>query len=513
MSYSLPSRLAVTGMPSPKPVAPDLLPLLAEGRDPIFFAEKILGVRLNRAQRRWFPTLVRNGEWLNRYSIHVAANQTGKSLGCAILILWACIYKIGVGLNDPERWMEAPYHWFHVAPSQNQSYIVLRDIELLAKGAHPAQVNPCLLPPGLVTFEKVDTYYDGFTTVLGAEAQFRTTEEKARALQGRRAHGISFDEAAFEHHLRSVVNEVLSMRLVSTGGPLILVSTPNGINDYFELVEGIKEHALLVPNTDSKVWVTDDGQAVIHSTVDDNIGYGLNEAEVERQERELDPNTKEQQLRGAFLEPAEAFFVPAAEVLKAFRPIPDFVEPRPGHVYIAFWDPAIASDPMAAYVLDVTRRPWQLVQEVYERKPSGFNSMIAQMYGVHAQRVGRWDRGQKPSACLTGFDETGMGGKIVREQLVGINPHRGLDFGGLGRIKIDVLINLRQALLRGDIIIPAGYHGLKRELLSYRLADQRILNDRVMALAGATWLASKGFSGISSMKFDPGATVERHSFR
>jgi hypothetical protein len=500
-------------MPRSKALDHDLFDLLKAGRDPVVFAEEVLGIRLNPAQIRWFTTLIHNGEWAQNFTVHVSANQTGKSLGCAILVLWACIYKIGVNPSDTKRWREAPYNWFHVAPSQNQAYIVLKDINLLATGAHPAQVNPCRLPPGIVTFEKVDTYYDGFTTVLGAEAQFRTTEEKARALQGRRAHGISFDEAAFEMHLRSVVNEVLSMRLVSTGGPLILVSTPNGINDYFEIVEAIRDNAHLVPNTDAQVWVTDDGQALVWSTVADNIGFGLAAEEVARKEASLDPNTREQQLRGAFLEPAEAFFVPVDEVLKSFRSVPGYVEPLPGHVYIAFWDPAVSSDPMAGYVLDVTRRPWTLVQEVYERKPSGFNNLLAQMYGVHAQRNGTFDAVRGKSVCQTGYDETGMGGKIIAQQLAGLTPRRGLDFAGMGRIKLDVLVNLRTALLRGDLVIPDTYHGLKRELLSYRLADQRILQDRVMAFAGAVWLASKGFTGVARSAFDPSPVAVRSAHR
>ena len=250
------------------------------------------------------------------------------------------------------------------------------------------------------------------------------------------------------------------------------------------------------------MWTTDDGQAVVLATVADNVGYGLLAAEIERQERELDPTTKEQQLRGAFLEPSEAFFVPQADILKAFRPIPEFVAPQAGHIYVTFWDPSIASDPMAGYVLDVTKKPWRIVQEIYERKPSGFASLISQMYGIHAQRASAFDQIRGKSANLTGYDETGMGGKIIAEQLAGITPRRGLDFAGMGRIKMDVLVNLRAAMLRGDILIPEALVGLKRELLSYRLADQRILNDRVIALAGACWLASKGFSG----SFRPSST-------
>jgi len=488
-----------------------LYELMRSGRDPIVFATDILGLRLNHAQNRWFKTLVNGEEWAHRYSVHVAANQTGKSLGAAVLLLWACIYKFGVDPSDENRWAEAPYNWFHVAPSQNQAYIALKDIELLVRGAHPSQVNKCRLPAGLVSFTKVDTYYDGLTTYHGAEAQFRTTEEKARALQGRRAHGITFDEAAFEPHLKSVLNEVLSMRLISTGGPLIIVSTPNGINDYYEVVAGIKDRGTLVPDSNGRVWVTDDGQAVVWSTVDDNVGFGLAADEVARQERELDPATKEQQLRGAFLEPGDAFFVPGAAILRAFRSnLPDLVPAKPGRVYIAFWDP---SDPMAAYVLDVTARPWKVVQEIWERKPSGFASLMTQMYGIHAERSGAGDPVHGQSVCKTGYDETGMGGKIVAERMAGIYPRQGIDLSGSGKLKADMLGELRARLLSGDLLIPAGYHGLKRELLSYRLNDARIQQDRVMALAGATWLASRGFTGKTHAAFDPSATFARPAFR
>lgn len=466
--------------------------ILSAGRDPIVFAEFVLGIRLNPAQRRWFEILVSDGRWWNTYSAHVAANQTGKSLGCAILILWACIYKFGLSTEDREAWLNTPYHWFHVAPTQNQAYIALGDIELLVRGAHPAQVDECRFPSGLVNFEKTEIGYDGMVTPVGAVAQFRTTDEKAKALQGRRANGISFDECAFENHLIAVINETLSMRLIASGGPLILVSTPNGLNDYFEVVESIKEDATLVPNTDGKVWISPQGRAVVHSTVDDNRGYGLTAEEIERQERELAPGTKEQQLRGAFLEPSEAFFAPGDRILAAFKPnLSEAEEPIGGHRYIVFWDPSISYDPMAGYVLDTTRKPWRVVREVYERRPQGFSSLINQMFGLHGLYNSALDPLLGKSSALTGYDDTGMGGKIIGEQMAGIHPRKPIDFGGAGNKKLDVLTNLKAALLKGMIEIPDTFHGLKRELLNYRLADAKIANDRVVALAGAAWLASR----------------------
>lgn len=470
------------------------------GRDLEYFAEHILGVRLNRAQKRWFRRIQKAGKWTVKGSVHVAANQTGKSLGVAILILWAAVYKIGVEFSDPKAWIDAPYHWFHVAPTQQQAYIPLRDIELLVKGAHPAQGERSRFPASLVKFEKVEQYYDGFSTPFGASVQFRTTEEKAKALQGRRAHGISFDEAAFENHLKSVINETLLMRLISTGGPLHIVSTPNGINDYFEVVQQIKDAGVEV---EEQVWVTPDAWVLVWSTIADNAGYGISQDEIDRMERDLDPATKEQQLRGAFLEPAEAFFTPTGQILKAFQNIPEHVPALAGHNYVIAWDPSVASDPTAAYVLDVTAKPWHVVEEVWERKPLGILPLVDRIFGLHNRRSGEGRHGFNRSTAITGYDSTAMGGAIVKQMLTGLTPQKAINFGGQSKVKLDILANLRDALNKGDLIIPDAMVGLKREILNYRLKDEKLQQDRVIALAIGAWIAAKGFSGVFAAPFRP----------
>lgn len=487
---------------------------LDQGRNLVDFCEKLLGVKLNRGQRRWIKhNVTPDGRFKVKGSIWVAANQVGKSLLLAVVILWAAIYKVGINETDGQKWLDAPYQWFHVSPTQQQAYIPLRDIELLVKGAHPAQeigakqyglVFSKYITP-LVSFQKVENY-DGFSTLMGAEVQFRTTDDKAKALQGRRANGISFDEAAFEDHLRSVVNETLLMRLVSTNGPLLIVSTPNGINAYYEMVEELRQ-AGHSPVDEPFVWVTDTGWTLIWATIADNVGFGLTQEAVERMEEDLDPETKEQQLRGAFLEPREAFFVPTTEVVKAWREITP-LPPMPGRKYVIFWDPSGESDPTAAYVLDCTRKPWQVVHEVYERKPGGINSLISQMFGIH-----RMYGADSDSWAITGFDATSLGGTYIKQLLVRLSPQKPLNFGGSGQVKLDVLTNLRALLLRGELIMPNSMAGLKSEVLSYRLDDKKLVQDRVMALAGAAWVATKSVGGSASAAFDPSARIAQPIWR
>lgn len=508
----------------------DFLDLMEECRhDPELFAKKVLGLPLNHSQRRWFR-LVRPGdngwEWRLKVLAHVAANQIGKTLGLAVLILWACWYKIGVDTSDPKGWSAAPYVWFHLAPTQPQAYLPLQDMRLLIAGSHPAQTGKSFIPPAMIKEINIEQYYDGLEFWNGAIVQFRTTDNKAKALQGRRAAGISYDEAAFEDHLKSVINETIFMRLIASGGPLWLVSTPNGINDFFEVVQSIVDNAEprhLVEEGDEllggsckvgeppPVWTTDDRWALVWSTVEDNVGFGISEEEWKRMERDLDPATKEQQLRGAFLEPAEAYFVPTAQIAKAFRRLPDYEEPIPGHLYVISWDPSATTDPTVAIVLDVTRKPWKGVAFKYWLKPQGETQLLMEIYSLHALYNGggmRLRPGQRRPSAMTVIDGTSMGGALLAQAISSLSPRRIFNLAGPSTKRV-ALTNLRAALNGGDLILPESWTIARRELLTYKLPDEKIRQDTVMALLGAADTAAKGFSGSTSAPFSPHGRITR----
>ena len=514
-----------------RPNEAEALEALAHGRNDLSaFSREVLGIEPNPAQARLYRYISPGTDgWTFRYKvvIHVAANQIGKTVAIAILILWACTYKVGVEPPDERNtkslvdWQSRPYQWFHLAPSQQQAYLTLDDIVLLVQGAHYAQEIgkgfglKCRWLPGLVSEVKVEQYYRGLTFWNGAVCQFRTTENEAKALQGRRASGISFDEAALENNLKWIVNTVLMMRLVATNGPLFLVGTPNGINDYYEFVTEITQHLEEQPwtqpteeNPEERVWIRGHG-VVCWSHVDDNIGFGLTKEAVDLLETGgLDENTREQQLRGAFLEPAEAFFTPMAPILAAFRkswngkPVETLVGPQVGHRYVIFWDPSVASDPTAAVVLDITTEPWVGVALKHHRKPLGINELIQQIWATHLLYNSREDeKRMKPkSVALTGYDATSMGGQIVKQMLAGLYPSKAVNFGGPSA-KIKMLTNLRAALSKGKLILPDDWSQARREVASYRLKDDKIPQDIVMALAGAVDIASLGFSGEISRPF------------
>jgi hypothetical protein len=487
----------------------ELFDKLARGRHDIeYFFREILGIDPNPAQRRWFR-LIRPGEngweWRLKLVLHVAANQIGKTLGLGGLILWACNYKIGVPTENEAEWLERTFPWFHLAPTQQQAYLTRNDMAAILKGSHPAQRRPCMLPTGFVREVKIEQYYDGFAFWNGATVQFRTMEEKAKAILGRRAAGISVDEGAFEDHLKVVVNEVLLMRLISTGGPLWVVSTPNGINDFYEMVQAAID---VSEQIGERLWESEGNQTgVLWSIVTDNEGYGLTTADIARMERDLDESTKEQQLRGAFLEPSEAFFVPGPEVIKAWSKKLEPEElPIPGHRYVIFWDPSVASDPTAVVVLDATMEPWRGVFFKHYLKAPNVQRLIHDIYALHALYSGARDHVGRRSTAITGFDSTSMGGAMLRQQLTGLSPSRPINLAG-PKAKLDLLTDLRAALLKRKVVVPASWVRVQREVLNYRLEDKKLVQDTVIALAGAVHLAARGFSGASRARFQPSGRV------
>lgn len=500
---------------------------LERGRwDPRVWAEDVLGVRLNPSQRRWFSLIKPGTEgWQWRYLkvLHVAANQIGKTLGLAVLILWAAWYKVGVDISN-SRWLQHPYMWFHLAPTQPQAYLTLKDIVALLDGSHPAQVATHeatrRFVAGLVSQVKIETYYDGLSLWNGSIIQFRTTDDKAKALQGRRAAGISYDEAAFEDHLTSVVNETLMMRLISTGGPLWLVSTPNGINDWFEIVTELQdnaeprevitdcEHPLLggsaACNEPLPIWERlDQREALVWSHVSDNVGFGLTQDAVDRMEAGIDPATKEQQLRGAFLEPTDAFFVPARIIDQAFRADLPLAEwPKVNHKYVISWDPSATTDPTVAIVIDVTQKPWRGVYFKRYEKPLGETGLLVEIYKLHAfYNGGSTPRKlhQRPPVAITVFDSTSMGGSMISHSLRKLTPRRALNLAGPNTKRIG-LTDLRAALNTGDLILPK-WPRARREILTYKLPDDKIQQDVVMTLLGAVAIAASGWSGTGKSAF------------
>jgi len=207
-------------------------------------------------------------------------------------------------------------------------------------------------------------------------------------------------------------------------------------------------------------------------------------------------------LRGAFLVPTDAFFVPQEHILKAWTTaLPERGKPQNNHRYVIFWDPSVSADPTVVIILDVSSKPFRGVYFERWQTPMGIHALLAEITRLHVEwnTLNPRQPGFKPRA-ITGFDSTSMGGAIIRQQLERLTPKRPLNFGG--KVKMNALTNARASLSRQDIVVPAGWLRLQREVLGYRLDDTKITQDAVMAFAGAAHLAVMGFTGAAKQAFN-----------
>jgi hypothetical protein len=185
--------------------------------------------------------------------------------------------------------------------------------------------------------------------------------------------------------------------------------------------------------------------------------------------------------------------------------------PIPGHWYAEYWDPSVSSDPTACIVLDVTTMPWRGVFLGYWQKPMGITGLIGEMHRIHNYYNGHVDKNvlSVPSRAVMGFDATSMGGAVVRQLVAPINPKRPIDMAGAPAKKVIALTNLRNRLTRGEIILPATWTQVRQEVLNYRLKDEKIKQDTVMALMGAEIVAATMTQGYKQREVHPEARITK----
>ncbi len=528
----------------------DVAVALARGASDIeFFAYWALGIRLNRGQRRFVRACqmrAANGYGPAFLDIAVSAgNRAGKTLVLAIVILHHAFYKKGVkppkagDREDLLRWVRAPYAWYHLGPEGKTANLVYDELVKLLTHSHPAQWDPkaermrdaWLAERGIVQWDKKFAGEYPWIVVHamfgGGVIHFRHTNEKAKGLLGLDMNGISFDEAAFEIYLDTVRHEVLHLRRLSTGGPIFYISTPTeGYNAFADLwEEGNPENPHRSPRSLS-----------MRLSTRDNIGYGLTQENFDDIVAGFPVHLIPQNIDGFFIEGEGAYFhAPAVEAIfvEATVPcerceatgtavlrrepvaiwsstgiqmsenvitgdcpdctggwkdgLPPEQPPHKGHRYVQGADMGISHDATWGLVLDYTRKPWLGVRV---RKRQGRQSIPSV---VNMIREGHLLYQQDGAMCSTVVDDTGMGGKMYRQELAVIRPLRTFDFAGTRARKDDLLANLRAVIDAKALRLPKSgpWAELRRQLLGYKRDDKKLTQDGVMTLAMAVWHASR----------------------
>lgn len=502
---------------------------LTRGRfDVPFFAKRFFGVELHPGQVRFAEACIaRRAErpWEAAFwDVRVkAGNRAGKTLGLAIIIFHHCFYKIGLLPPNTEQEMRKllthPYAWYHLAISQEISYLVYYELLMLFSGNHPAQKGrgcPLIeqVPDLVKTTEKWagQWHYIQLSDVWGgATIHFRTTAEKAVGTLGRDMNGISVDEADFEPHIAFIYAEVLNLRRLGTAGPIIMVATltqdHDGSTDYLDLWnEGDPKNIERKPRIKSLTISTRE-----------NIGFGLDQATFDALIANMTPEEVAQNIDGQVVAPSTAFFNPKSVDAMFTNDLPELKTAENGHVYAQGVDPALTYDECWSIVLDVTDQGlWKGVECGYLRGRKTTDDILELM--ISQYNAFEQNRNGLRSSCSLALDATGMGGKMIRERLTdaGVFDIKNIEFGGRTQTKgkRKVMADMRSVIDSGKLRLPRSgpWLGLRKQLLSYRVDITKPKDDGIMALGCAIQqgLRYGGFPvGANSVPFDARSTISR----
>jgi hypothetical protein len=481
---------------------------IARGRwDIEFFAARFLGVTLHPGQIEFaHAVLMRDMTgWRPRYfDIALAAgNRAGKTLIETICHFHSTFYKLGLppprlsSRSSLAKWTAQAYEWYHLAIAQETSELAYIELRRLLQGNHEAQKNGCPLTqelgPQVVEMDKKyrsEYLWAQIHPVFGGGTiHYRTTGEKAIGSLGKDMNGISYDECGFDPNFEFVVNEVLHMRRLSTGGQLWLVGTAT---------EGLTAFADAWYEGDPTAPDRKQDKMSLRMSTRQNVGFGIDEAVFDRLVSQMPVELVPQNIDGEFLEGKSSFFAQSAVDAAFVEGYPLAIAALPSHRYVQGVDPALTFDSTWSIVLDVTNHDHVFGVNAQHQTGRTTGPVIAAL--VTNQHMAYTGKGV---SCMTGVDTTGFGGALFRDSLP--IPIRSVEFGGTRGKKLKLLIDLKRALETSKVKFPreGPWLTLRRQLLGYRLDDKKLQTDAVMALAVA-WSMVKFVpaNGVRSAPFD-----------
>jgi hypothetical protein len=474
---------------------------LAQGRwDVPFFSDRFLGVRLHPGQIEFSHAYLMRDltGWRPRFfDLALAAgNRAGKTLIETICHFHSTFYKMGLpppllsSRSSLAKWNSAAYEWYHLAIAQETSELAYIELRRLLAGTHEAQKGGCPLTdelgPQVVQMDKKyrsEYLWAQIHPVFGGGTiHYRTTGEKAIGSLGKDMNGISYDECGFDPNFEFVVNEVLHMRRLSTGGQLWLVGTAT---------EGLTAFADAWAEGDPMAPDKKPDKYSLRMSTRLNIGYGIEQTVFDRLVSQMPQDLVPQNIDGEFLEGRSSFFAQSAVDAAFVNDLPEMAPALPARRYMQGVDPALTFDSTWSLVLDGTDP--EHVVGVSARHQIGRTTgpvIAALVTNQHMAYTGR------ATTCATGVDTTGFGGALFRDSLP--IPIHSVEFGGTRGRKLKLLIELKAALEKGKLRFPRSgpWLTVRRQLLGYRLDDKKLQTDAVMALAVA-W---------SMLKYMPSAT-------
>lgn len=528
-----------------------------EGKgDPVFFAEKLLGIELHDGQKLWlwmttktqldkafalgvamhddvrklwttreqFDALIaKNPDMLK--NILVPSNRWGKTLCTSVKHIWYCYYKIGVR-GTPEHVAQARVGTLNLSPHSNQcqaGYEYIRDIlfskftyTILEDGIPVSKKNEC----------KIESFYVGdnsakrlITFKNGTSYKaVPTGEDQASSLAGTRYLYISYDEAAQSLHLKAELPAKIMSRLIDFGGPMDLVSTPEVDKPSHQYFFHISKLGLQM----------EDGWFTLVGRLTDNIFLGAKEVEqIAGSIKSTDPVKYRQVVYGEFVTTGKKMF----DQILIERLWDEFVPRMPEyeHQYLiwADWGFSDTGDPTVFYVIDYTPTKMpngeirkNLYRIVYREAIRGGSPFTVLTRFRMLQR--EWN------GAKAGHDSSSMGGVMIKKMLSEMGMVDVIDFSASGD-KADMLFCIIVVMSDGrkaeidsegkiseknpDFGRLRGYYipELEEQMGNYQynpdkgVSDKRIEQDDVMCLGMALWWLERKYmkSDIKQVLFNP----------
>lgn len=447
--------------------------------DPVLFANTFLPKKPHPGQVVW----LRNST--QAINTLVPGNRWGKSTIIAVKHIWKCVFKHGIKAKTQSEWKAAQYETISVAMSADQAAIVFKEAKALLKDS----------PLRVLVKAIRSTPFPHIVFANGAVFHCRSAHDDGKYIDGHAYRYLSIDEAGWITSLKSLMTNVIVMRLAG-GGEIDLIGTPKGYNDlYFYYERGQRK----TPGYYSQ-----------RGSIYDNPH--LPREDIEMRDRLLasaDPKIRRQVLEGEFVDFSGLAFT-RDQRDNAFDPSMPHWEPyREGHKYVVAFDLGRQTDFTVGIVLDVTEKPWRVVRYVRLNKVA-WEEIYATI-----------DRTTREYRCrFARIDATGPQGDVIEEEMtkrgIKVDPFK----TSTRAAKLDIINGLQSALDEGRQVIGEtettddngvvirhpvleepneGNWGLLRipcisqlmdEMGIYSLDDKNIpFTDSVMSLALATDLA------------------------
>lgn len=474
---------------------PDYLILAAGEKDPIFFAEEILGLHLNPFQKRSLLALT-----FHKQILEETGNQVGKTVELAIDHIWFNFYKKGFS-GEPELIERARYETLNISPVSRQSKECFRYAEEILNSRFSWEedgkryINNC----------KISWFFEGKNETLGRidfsnNSSFfclSTGEDKASGLAGKQFALITYDECVQSLHLQEELPARIFSRTAKYSGTIKLISSPD------ELAPS-QQYWFHLCSTASKE--REEGKEpewyLIQGTYDENIFIPeKNRIEYKERLKKLDPLKYKQVILGQFIASAQRMFSP--EMIEGlWNGKKEKSPPVPGREYVFVWDWGVSEqgDETVSLGADVTDPENAEIVYAYSKQGGDPVEMMAMASFLKLEY----------NDAKVILPAGGMGDEIFRRMLERLKP---ISFAKENKSNALFFLQLRlRNNIRKDLTVSnesaigrvKSYYlpKLEAQLSSYKLEDKKIKQDWVMALAMLMWYLEK-YKKTSQMKAFP----------